>query len=107
MSEQEGTYELVMPFILTKSEGGPYDDAAFDAGMACGQLWMELRTLANHGATPRPRYVQPEHVPQIDLIAMHYGYTLTRGPVDEASGYQRIDFGPGYDEPAEVADAAG
>lgn len=105
MPDQEGSsYRLVMPFVLTKSNGGPYDDKAFTAGMACGQLWTELQVLAAHGAQPRPRYVRPEHIPQMDLIAMHYGYTLKAGPVDEASGYQRIDFGPGYDEP-EAADA--
>lgn len=99
MTDNEGTYELVMPFVLTRSEGGPYDDAAFSAGMTCGQLWTELMILAKHGATPRPRYVQPEHVPQIDLIAMHYGYTLKPGEIDEASGWQRVDFGPDYNEP--------
>ncbi|MEV8043554.1 hypothetical protein AB0P02_06835 [Streptomyces griseoluteus] len=100
LEDAEGSYELAMPFVLTTSEGGPYDDQAFAAGMACGQLWVELRDLAVHGATPRPRYVQPEYVPQFDLIAMHYGYTITPGPVDEGSGWQRIDFGPGYDDPA-------
>lgn len=99
MTDNEGTYQLVMPFVLTKSEGGPYDDAAFAAGMTCGQLWTELMVLTQHGATPRPRYVQPEYVPQIDLIAMHYGYTLKPGPIDEASGWQWVGFGPDYNEP--------
>lgn len=100
----EGAFELAMPFVLTKSQGGPYDDEAFAAGMACGQLWTELRTLANHAATPRPRYVMPEHVPQIDLIAMHYGYTLKPGEIDVDSGWQRIDFGPDYSESDEGGD---
>ncbi|WP_030186093.1 hypothetical protein [Streptomyces capuensis] len=96
MADEDATYELVMPFVLCQSNGGPYDDEAFAAGMACGQLWTELRVLQAHGATPRPRYVQPEHVPQLDLIAMHYGYTLKPGTIDEPSGFQRIDFGPDY-----------
>lgn len=92
MTASEGTYRMVMPFVLTKSNGGPYDDAAFAAGMTCGQIWNELKILAGHGAIPAPRYVKPEHLPQIDLIAMHYGYTLKPGETDEASGWQRVDF---------------
>jgi hypothetical protein len=88
----EGEYEMVMPFVLTKSQGGPCDDEAFAAGMTCGQLWMELRTVSHHGALPHSRYVQPAHVAQLDLIAMHYGYITRPGEVDEASGYQRVDF---------------
>jgi len=92
MPEQEGGFQLVMPFVLVKSNGGPYDDKAFAAGMACGQIWTELQTLSSHGAVPRPRYVRPEHVPQLDLIAMHFGYLLDPGDVDEPSGFQRVDF---------------
>ncbi|MBY8341977.1 hypothetical protein JYK17_18255 [Streptomyces sp. KC 17012] len=88
-----------MPFVIVKSQGGPYDDAAFAAGMTCGQFWTELQQLSVHGATPRPRYVRPEHIPQLDLIAMHFNYTIKAGDTDEASGYQRIDFGPQYDGP--------
>lgn len=88
----EGEFRLVMPFVLVKSNGGPYDDQAFAAGMACGQLWTELHTLSAHGALPRPRYVRPEHVAQLDLIAMHFGYVLAAGDVDESSGFQRVDF---------------
>ncbi|MDR3082425.1 MAG: hypothetical protein LBV60_16115 [Streptomyces sp.] len=94
----DGEYELTVPFVLVKSNGGPYDDEAFDAGMACGHLWAELWQLSTHEALPRPRYVHPDHVRQFDLIAMHYGYTIKPGALDEASGYQRIDFGTDYDD---------
>jgi hypothetical protein len=94
----EDGFELVMPFVLVKSNGGPYDDEAFDAGMACGQLWVELVALSPHEALPRPRYVPPEYVHQMDLIAMHFEYTLKRGETDKESGLVRIDFGPAFDE---------
>ncbi|WP_228981430.1 hypothetical protein [Streptomyces sp. DH12] len=84
--------QLVMPFVIVQSNGGPYDDAAFVAGATCGQLIAELAALAEHGATPQPRYVRPEYLPQIDLIAMRYGYVLRPGEVDDASGYQWVDF---------------
>lgn len=96
MSDGEDFHELVMPFVLAQSQGGPYDDKAFSAGMMCGQLWTELRALSPFGATPRPRYIVPEHLKQMDLIAMHYGYTIRPGEIDEASGWQRIDFGPDF-----------
>lgn len=98
VSEGEGRYELVMPFTIVKSNGGPYEDEAFNAGMACGQLWSEMVALSHYDALPRPRYVRPEYVQQMDLIAMHFEYTMKVGEVDEPSGYVRIDFGPQFDE---------
>jgi len=85
-------YELVMPFVIVKSQGGIYDDAAFVAGANCGQFMTELQALAAHRALPHPRYVRPEVLPQYDLIAMRYGYQLRHEDLDEASGYQRISF---------------
>lgn len=87
-----------MPWRIVRSNGGPYDDEAFDAGMACGMLWAELLSLSHHEALPRPRYVRPECVQQMDLIAMHFEYTLKTGETDEESGYVLITFGPGFDE---------
>ncbi len=85
-------YGLVMPFVIVKSNGGIYDDAAFVAGASCGQLMAELETLAAHRATPSQRYMRPELLPQIDLIAMRYGYKLRPQEIDDASGYQLVGF---------------
>lgn len=92
MSAEEAEYNLVMPFVIVKSNGGPYDDAAFVAGANCGQLMAELQALAAHRAIPHPRYARPEHLPQYDLIAMRHGYVLRPGDVDEASGFQLVGF---------------
>jgi len=97
--DEDSGYVLLMPFVLSQSNGGPYDDKAFAAGMTCGQFWAELETVAAHGALPRPRYVRPEYIPQLDLIAMHFGYTLTAGDTDSEPGWQRIDFGPQHPQP--------
>lgn len=71
--EGEGM-ELVLPFVLVASVGGPYDDDAFAAGWQCGDI---DRTLAQV-----PDTVDRLHWPvfrtalhrQVDLIAMRYGF---------------------------------
>lgn len=88
----DASYDLVMPFVIVKSNGGPYDDTAFVAGANCGQFMAELQTLAAHRAIPHQRWMRPELLPQIDLIAMHYGYELRPNEIDEASGYQLVAF---------------
>jgi hypothetical protein len=91
MTDQPG-YDLVMPFVIVKSNGGPYDDAAFAAGANCGQLMKELQALAAHRAIPHQRWMRPELLPQIDLIAMQYGYELRLKEIDDASGFQLVGF---------------
>lgn len=86
------SHQLSMPFTVVTSAGGPYDDAAFVAGYACGHFQAELQALVAHQTLPRPRYVHTGHVPQFDLIAMKYGYSLRPGDIDEASGHQYIEF---------------
>ena len=88
----EAEYGLVLPFVACKSNGGPFDDAAFIAGATCGALIEELRTLARLHATPRQRYINAALLPQVDLIAMSSGYTTTLGELDGASGWQVVSF---------------
>lgn len=73
-------YGLVMPFTVCATEGGPYDDAAFVAGYQCGLI--EARMTA--GDPVVKEYVPPPLVPQIDLLAMRFGYSLTRYPDSDA-----------------------
>ena len=79
----EANYGLVMPFVVTASIGGPYDDTAFVAGYEAGWLDLMLSITNKVGADVR-RYVPPELVAQLDLIAMRHGYKLTTEPWDEA-----------------------
>lgn len=72
-------FELVMPFLTVTSKGGPHEDAAYAAGWECGQI-DTLLDQAGPGIYERP--VRVENLPQIDLIAMHHGYTLTTEPLD-------------------------
>jgi hypothetical protein len=91
--EEEGEYELVMPLVLAKSNGGDLDDTALVAGMTCGALDQELAMTAVLHTLPRERYIDARLLPQVDLIAMRHGYTTTLGDLDEASGWQVVAFG--------------
>jgi hypothetical protein len=88
------TYGLVMPFIVTTSHGGPYEDKAFVAGWAAGWLDAMLATARPLGATIE-RYVPPGLMPQLELVAMHHGYTVTSEPWDQyPDDYTLATFAP-------------
>lgn len=80
--ESESGYGLVMPFVVCQTQGGPYEDGAFVAGAWFGRLDSLLeegsREVIVDIAVPSPL------VPQLDLLAMKHGYTLTATPWDEA-----------------------
>lgn len=68
-------YALVYPFVVCKSNGGPYDDDSFVAGARFAQIDAELQ-LAHMLAHDHSATVEPALVPQLELLAMHRGYTL-------------------------------
>lgn len=73
-------FGLVMPFVVCATNGGPYEDEAFVAGHYLGTLHEVL------GTTRPPdveNYVPTPLVPQIDLLAMHFNYTMFAQPWDE------------------------
>ena len=80
MADQPPGYELVMPFVVCRSQGGPYDDGAFVAGFECGAL--EARLTIGRPASCE-LYVRTASLPQIDLIAMRHGYQVEAEPWDE------------------------
>lgn len=79
MSDAE--YGLVMPFVVCATNGGPYDDAAFVAGYAAGTIDARL---AMHDPVIAQTAVRTDLLPQLDLIAMRHGYTMTSEPWGEA-----------------------
>lgn len=72
----EAEFSLVMPFVVCASKGGPYDDEAFVAGYAAGLIDHALSTLGVD-ETRVVFTVRPLLVPQLDLLAMRYGFTMT------------------------------
>ncbi|MGE3795121.1 MAG: hypothetical protein AB7I38_14500 [Dehalococcoidia bacterium] len=90
MSDHEdASYGLVMPFVATTSNGGPFDDQAFVAGYECGSIDMALHVLAPIGATVS-RWVHPELLPQLDLIAMRHGRQVYVGDEDDTGTWRHI-----------------
>jgi len=69
--------DLVMPFLVCQSNGGPYDDNSFVAGVRFGAIDAELAAAGGmHAVTPDFPFPTPL-VPQLDLLAMSRGYTTT------------------------------
>lgn len=77
--DPEADYGLVMPFVVVTSKGGPYDDQAFVAGARYADVAHALRGKPTEFGT----YEFPALVPQLDLLAMHEGYTMTTEPWEE------------------------
>lgn len=71
-----------MPFVVCTSKGGPYDDAAFVAGTRFQQVWDAAGTI--QPSQMKEWYVETPLTPQMDLIAMKFGLTITTEPWDEA-----------------------
>lgn len=79
-SDQDPEYELLMPLVVCKSNGGPYDDKSFVVGMRYSEVMFGLQTLPLFGIVEYTSWVEPDLVPQLDLLAMHYGWTVTTVP---------------------------
>jgi hypothetical protein len=79
---------LVMPFVVTTDQGGPYDAEAFCAGLECEGILSDLRAIAKMSnvvltSVRAEKYVPPGLVPQLELVAMACGFTLTHELWDE------------------------
>ncbi len=79
----EATFELAMPFVVCKSKGGPYDDAAYVAGWE-GAYWdLELQRMGEFTTgSIVVASIHTDNQPQIDLIAMKHGWSATYEPQD-------------------------
>ena len=71
----------VMPLVLCRSRGGPYDDEAFSSGWRLGEIGA---TLARPGISALAESIRPQERLQADLIAMARGYTMTVEPSSSA-----------------------
>lgn len=85
----DSEYGLVMPFVVCKSQGGPFDDEPFVAGWRCGAVDCILFAGQPHARdveTGRVVFTFQAHeaeLPQLDLIAMRRGFTMTSEPRDD------------------------
>jgi len=93
-------FELVMPFVVVTSKGGPYDDGAFVAGWECAAIDKALAAIAEYAVSFR-RTVHSANLPQLDLIAMKHGYAMEcleldvdAKIVDPAGVWSWVSFAP-------------
>jgi hypothetical protein len=70
----------VMPLVLCRSRGGPYDDDAFESGWRLGAIGA---TLAGPGVSALAESIRPGERLQADLLAMACGYAMTVDSSDE------------------------
>jgi hypothetical protein len=84
-------FDLVMPFVVCRSQGGPYDDQSFAAGWSAGQMWTSLAVGQATGAvevSPGVGSVRRDLLPQVELIAMQHGYRWVEAdPPDPAADW--------------------
>jgi hypothetical protein len=90
--EGGGDMDLVLPFVATASHGGPYDDAAFVAGYATAQLDQILQLASAAMVTAVYANVRTVLVPQLDLVAMRWGYTAEASPAGPDPDWTAIAF---------------
>lgn len=86
--EPEGEPELVVPFVVTDDNGGPYDVDAFKAGHYHGEISVTL----NYEPSMFETYVPTPLVPQLDLLAMHKGYKFKATEWDDDPEWSLVRF---------------
>lgn len=70
------THSLVYPFIACASQGGPYDDDPFVAGVQLGRADVALETAALLGADRITFTVRTTLVRQLELAGMARGFSV-------------------------------
>ena len=103
MSENDETarYDLVMPFVVCRSRGGPYDDQAFTAGWWCGQADTTLSAAPEECDRLSFSVGVPSLLaPQLDLIAMSRGFTLVHELYGDDDEFMFIRFDRGAPDEA-------
>jgi hypothetical protein len=91
--EPNGHFELAMPFVLTKSNGGFYDDEAYVAGWNMGSLEADLKISKAFELEPKPRYLPRADKPQIDLLGMKYGYVVHTDELEVEEDHEQYYYG--------------
>ena len=98
---EDDAMELVFPFVVCQSNGGPYDDDAFTAGYQCGRADSALAAAAAVGASRATFTVGTGLVAQVELIAMHHGFTYIRvEECEETPEWSLVTVSTAAEEPA-------
>lgn len=81
--DDETGWNLVMPFVVCQSQGGPYDDESFVAGWTLATVDVRLGQCAVD-RRPMSVLMPAPSVPQVELIAMKHGYLTAVEPHEDA-----------------------
>lgn len=88
---EDDAMELVMPFVVVQSVGGPYDDDAFAFGWQAGAIDHALRVADPEVRSVCYGIVRAGIVPQVELIGMRHGFpVVTVEPT--AEGWCEVTF---------------
>lgn len=93
--DDEPEYELVYPFVACQSQGGPYEDQAFVAGVQLGKLTQSLEIASTLGVERlTTRTIYTSLVPQVELAGMAYGFPFMSAEEcgDEAPEWSYVTF---------------
>lgn len=96
MRDAADDHELVLPFVVVKSNGGQFDDEPWVAGFECGRYDALMNFSVEHGvianllaeSTP----VHTANLPQLDLLAMHHGLTMKQMTIEETPEWSWVCF---------------
>jgi hypothetical protein len=89
----EDGWGLVVPFVVCRSQGGPFDDDAFVAGFQAGGIDKALAAGAVVGASSLRFTVRTDLLRQLDLLGMHLGFTMTTVEAeDDTEGWSHVEF---------------
>lgn len=91
---EDDSFGVLVPFTCVESVGGPYDDAAFCAGFTVGSVHASLAALSQlDRPVPMTEHVRTDLVAQLDLVAMHHGWTTSHSG-DDGGGWTVMAFHP-------------
>jgi hypothetical protein len=89
--DETESYELALPFVVVKSEGGPFDDEAYVCGFEAGQLDSRLAQISQF-LDDFSTGIHAANRKQADLIAMRYGFTMEVEPCDCDDEWIHVTF---------------
>jgi hypothetical protein len=88
-------YELVMPFVVCATNGGPYDDAAYCAGWEAGVIDSTLgiaKSLQSVGHLTL--LCRGDNRAQIDLLLMKHEFDLLESSETDDGEWITMEVGP-------------
>lgn len=105
-------YDLVVPFVICTSQGGPFDDDAFVAGYQCGEIDKTLATVNAAASVGAPSAlvsltwtVRTDLLRQLELVAMSRGFPyMAKEAVDDMPEWTVVTFSNRSPQPTDTTE---